>query len=169
VRNHIAPNLHEARLPSVVKHAEKQEGIDYCWAACLAGVLNYHGSHVSQEQIMDRIKGKVREDGSNAGSVLDMMAGRSGVPSFRFLGTADGNMMWQDVLANCPVILGLAPPDGESLGHVILLVGIRFSLGQRGEVILHELEVFDPANGGTSWEDATDMRPKITFSLHYRR
>ena len=60
----IGQNYYTAGIPSeefeffsAAQSTGRQRQANWCWAACVQMVLNYHGLHITQEQVVEKIYG----------------------------------------------------------------------------------------------------------------
>ena len=145
-------NYYLAGLPAkkieyyAVKDRQKQE--NWCWAACIQTVLNYHGLNVSQEQIVDRSYGRLVDA---PGGPYEMMRSLNGViqtgDDYKLV-TAEFNSTnaneIRDHMANDePMIVGLKQP-GSRIGHAFVLSGIYYQQDRRGNVYPDKVVLRDP-------------------------
>jgi hypothetical protein len=163
-----APNGYDVSLPGFQEVAVAQEGRDWCWAACLQMVSRYNGTDVDQEDIVRKIRGHVRRDGRDAGSVMDMMRGLWGPWRTTFVSNGSNNWIVSDLLFDSPVLVSLRPGDGDSIGHVVVLTGAQYSYGPKGEKIAHEFEIYDPVDGAKRDASAETFRKRIDAVVHFR-
>ena len=149
----LGPNYYSAGLPSAkiaqyaTKGKQKQE--NWCWAACIQTVLNYHGLGVTQEQVVERSVGDLVDV---PGGPREMMRSLNGViyspdngytrVSSTFGGTSAKEI--RNYLANDnPLIVGLSVP-GRRVGHAYILSAIYYKQDSRGEVIPEKVVLRDP-------------------------
>ena len=149
----LGPNYYSAGLPSqkiaqyAIKGKQKQE--NWCWAACIQTVLNYHGLGVTQEQVVERSVGDLVDV---PGGPREMMRSLNGViyspdngytqVSSTFGGTSAKEI--RNYLANDnPLIVGLSVP-GRSIGHAYILSAIYYKQDSRGNVIPEKVVLRDP-------------------------
>lgn len=163
-----ARNGYEVSLPSFRRYAVEQQGRDFCWAACIQMVSAYDGIRVEQRDVVERIKGKVSNDGNDAGSVMDIVEGLSGPWRSTFVSNGVSNWMVADLLADSPSLLGLRPPPGRDVGHVVVLTGAKFGYGPNGEKICYEFTVFDPADGQPYVMEAEELCERLGFVVSFR-
>lgn len=106
---------------------------NWCWAACIQMVLNYHGLYVSQADVVNRIYGSpyVNEPANESqvlaalsGWALDVRGRVSGINAY------GGSTRVQEIVnglsGKWPLIVGLSNPNG-GVGHAYVLTAIYFS------------------------------------------
>jgi hypothetical protein len=163
-------NYYHVKLPGFNRAKAQQKGKDYCWAACAQMILKFKGETVTQESIVEKIKGKARED-KRGGTALDIMNSLSG--PWRQVSYTNGNGTWivMDLARNWPVIIGLTT-DNPDLGHACIVTGAWVSwYGPPGQAkaVIHKLEVFDPAPGaGNQSLSGESLKDRILFSVHFQ-
>src|SRR5262245_47098196 len=55
--------------------AGRQRQQNWCWAACVQMVLNYHGLYVTQEQVVQRIFGQQADSPADENRILTALSG----------------------------------------------------------------------------------------------
>lgn len=133
-------NLHVCGIPSgefeflkaTTVNGGKQIQSNWCWAACVQTVLNYHGLSVSQIDVVTRIYGSpyVNEP-ANLQQTLNALSGWAPDMRGRFsaINAVSGASLQEIVtgLSNKhPLIVGLNNP-GSYVGHAYVLTAIYFS------------------------------------------
>ncbi len=112
----------------------KQRADNWCWAACIQMVLNYHGLYVTQEQIVTKCKGGLY---NAPGGTQDMLAAlngwayntRGGASNIYTNNYSTNANEIQVLLANnWPLIVGLN--RGQTIGHAYVLTAIYYSLSK---------------------------------------
>lgn len=148
----IADNYYIAGLPATkiervaVDSRQKQE--NWCWAACIQTVLNYHGVNVTQEQVVNRSYGRLVDA---PGGPRQMMRSLNGVIS-----TSDGYKLIQaefnstsakeirnHLAQDRPLIVGLSRP-GLRVGHAYVMSGIYYQVDKRGNIYPDKVVLRDP-------------------------
>jgi len=107
----------------------RQRQENWCWAACVQMVLNFHGLPVSQEEVVERIFGRHVNQPANNSQILIALSGWA--PDFRgrpALITAT-TYVWDeavidDLAHEWPLIVGIENKDGS--GHAYVLTAIEF-------------------------------------------
>jgi hypothetical protein len=143
---------------------EEQSSPEWCWAAAIHAILVFHGVRVSQEQVFDRVKGKV-SSGPSTGTVREIIRGLSGGSSSWFLNNGDSRAIVADLHAGNPVLVGLRP-SGADTGHVVVVYGVTYVMNlMNGATFVDNVEIWDPAEGLTEML-ACDFKPQMVFALH---
>lgn len=106
---------------------------NWCWAACVQMVLNYHGLLVSQMDVVTRIYGSVdANEPANEEQILYALSGWA--PdlrgSFSAIHAYGGGTTIDEIVnglsGKWPLIVGLSNPNG-GVGHAYVLTAISFS------------------------------------------
>lgn len=144
---------------------EEQETPDLCWAAAIQAIFAYHGRHITQRDVLDRVKGA--SSGSATGRVREIIRGLSNRSSSWYLNNGDGRALVADLKAGNPVLMGLRP-RGSEIGHVIVVYGVTYTMNQMtGQVFLDQVDIWDPAVGeGIDRVSACDIEEELVFALH---
>lgn len=145
---------------------------NWCWAACIQMVLNYHGLYVDQGQIVDRIFG-VRVDRPATGEqILAALTGWApdsrGRRSAIYANAQDLSpaSVVDDLDKKWPLIVGLAGPRGAASGHAYVMTAAYFSRDQWGQPIIHRVVLRDPMPGFPSRIelDADEFGQRLQFA-----
>ena len=106
---------------------------NWCWAACIQMVLNYHGLSVSQVDVVTRIYGSPYIDQpANESQILRALSGWAPDSRGRYssIQAYGGFTSVQEIINGLsrkwPLIVGLANPNG-GVGHAYVLTGIFYS------------------------------------------
>lgn len=136
-------------LIAQVTASDTQHYNEWCWAACIESVFRYYGHFVSQERIVGETWGAiVNLPGQPQQILYDLnrpWTDESGV-TFSVMGdvlTANPITASQDLAMGKPLIIG-------SMGHAMVLTGMRFvrnMMGQ-GEVLAAQVRDPWPGKGG---------------------
>lgn len=118
------------RTEHFVNHVAAQRGSNWCWAACVQMVLNYQGVDVSQEKIVRKIYGDLKD---LPGTADQIVRGANGwvTNGHRIVARQDDYMagamsLVEDLAYKYPVIVGLSMP-GQTVGHAYVMTGITFA------------------------------------------
>lgn len=139
LRAHVwqtGPNSYVAGIPTeefVYTVAPEMQGRqrqqNWCWAACVQMVLNFHGLYVSQEQVVERIFGRQVNEPATNSQILEALSGWA--PDFRGRSSLirATTYVWDeavidDLAHEWPLIVGLDNKDGT--GHAYVLTAIEF-------------------------------------------
>ncbi len=131
----------------------RQRMENWCWAACIQMVLNYHGLYVDQAQIVNRVFGAQVDRPANGGQILAALSGWA--PDARGRRSqihADSRNLDPAVVINdldrkWPLIVGLAGPRGAASGHAYVMTAAYFSTGPNGQPVIHRVVLRDPFPG----------------------
>ena len=158
----LGPNYYSAGLPSekISQYASKgkQKHENWCWAACIQTVLNYHGLGVTQEQVVERSVGDLVDV---PGGPHEMMRSLNGViysPENGYTrvsatyGSTSAREIRNYLAHDNPLIVGLSVP-GQRTGHAYVLSAIYYKLDNRGNVIPEKVVLRDPWPYGPSRQE----------------
>lgn len=130
----------------------RQRNSNWCWAAAIQMVLNYHGIFVTQEHLVQQKFGLLANRTANGLEMMESLNGwfwsifasRTRVSAWEVDMTSDTKFI--DLLANkTPVIVGLIGSQTEAAGHAYVVTGVDYTLvPSRGGVIVHSVTVRDP-------------------------
>lgn len=139
----VQPGLFTAGIPTeqfelraMPKTWGKQRQSNWCWAAVLQMILNYHGVNVTEEMIVKHVFGDVIDTPIAVDDVVSRISNwvgwkmqDSGSPATVLLATTEaGNPVIVYDLAHCkPMIAGLSPLKGE-VGHAYVLTAATYTL-----------------------------------------
>jgi len=105
---------------------------NWCWAACIQMVLNYHGLFVTQEQIVQKIYGGLPCLTGDATQILNALSGWAPDTRGRFsqiysqYGVYSGSDIVDQLSRKWPINVGLDNPNGG--GHAYELTAIYYSI-----------------------------------------
>jgi hypothetical protein len=127
----------------------KQRQANWCWAASIQMVLNYHGLHVVQEQVVQRIYGRLVDQPATSPQILNALTGWA--PDNRGRGssihanpyTPSGGEIVKALANKWPLIVGLRNPDG-GIGHAVVLTAVYYSLDRSNNPIFKSVVIRDP-------------------------
>lgn len=132
----IAPNTFVAGIRSdefryfaAPEVAGRQRQSNWCWAACVQMVLNYHGLIVNQEEVVQRVFGRQIDQPADNSQILLALSGWA--PDFRGRFSAitaipyawNGSLI-SDLAYKWPLIAGLKNADGS--GHAYVLTALQY-------------------------------------------
>lgn len=157
----VAPGVYVAGVPTTQFEwfaapslGGKQRQANWCWAACIQMVLNYHGLYVSQEQIVARVYGALVDQPGDLGQMLYALQGWA--PDVRgrasqILATSvniTANDVVGDLTNRWPLIVGL---KGQPIGHAYVLTAVTFKDDPRtGGRTMQSVVLRDPWPGNPS-------------------
>jgi ABC-type bacteriocin/lantibiotic exporter with double-glycine peptidase domain len=133
----VAPNSYIAGVRTnefqffvAPERAGRQRQQNWCWAACVQMVLNYHGLYVTQEQVVQRVFGAQVDQGANEAQILQALSGWAPDMRGRFSAITASPYVWDQALINdlaykWPLIAAIQNDDGQS-GHAYVLTALQF-------------------------------------------
>lgn len=134
---------------------------NWCWAACIQMVLNYHGLYVTQADVVTRIYGGPYVNRpANEQQILNALTGWAMDYRGRYsqIHAMGGFTSVQEIVTGLsrkwPLIVGLTNP-GSSIGHAYVLTAIEYSniYDNYGNVVgynPHKVILRDPWPGNNS-------------------
>ncbi len=126
-----------------------QKQTNWCWAACVQMVLNYHGLYVTQEQVVARIFGKLVNQPAKRWQIKRALSGwafnyRGGLSYiFSKMGFNSANEIVYYLSRKWPFIVGLRNPNND-IGHAYVLTAIYYSYDRFHNVVPHKVVLRDP-------------------------
>ena len=160
----IGPNLYEAGIPSAefeffaaprIQGRQRQQ--NWCWAAAIQMVLNYHGLRVTQEQVVARVFGGVIDKPGLPEDIMTALSGRAfDVHGYRRKISASpvihkGSEIVWDLAYRWPLIVGL---KGVPVSHAYVLTGVKYSANPlTNEPMFHSVLLRDPWPGKRSRQE----------------
>lgn len=157
----LGPNYYVAGVSSIdffpVVANGRQRCPEWCWAASIQMILNYHGLFVNQEQIVNRIFGSltchtatiddIRE--ALSGWALDYRGGFSEIQSKSELIESD------DIVRNLgrkwPLLVCI--DNGQGGGHALVMTAVYYSVDQENNAIIDKVVLRDPFPGSESRQE----------------
>ncbi len=123
---------------------------NWCWAACIQMVLNYHGLYVTQEQIVTRVYGAAVDRPATPAEIIAALSGWA----------PDTRGRWSEIIADpyniepetviddltrrWPLIVGLAGPNPQIPGHAYVLTAAYYYLDEYGDPQIYRVVLRDP-------------------------
>lgn len=159
--------------------AGRQRMENWCWAACIQMVLNYHGLYVDQGDIVSRVFGATIDRPATGEQMMAALTGWA--PDSRgrkseILADAynvDAATVINDLDQKWPLIVGLSGPRGAATGHAYVLTAVYFSRGSNGVPTIHRVVLRDPFPGYPSRieMDSVEFRQRLQFAtrIYVRR
>lgn len=131
----------------------RQRSANWCWAACIQMVLNYHGLRVTQEQIVTKIYGGLIDAPADPARVITALSGW--VPDIAgnaayvqavpyFISAAD---IIRDLTLRWPLIVGLRQ---QPTAHAYVMTAVTYSVNAYGQPVLLGVVLRDPWPGNQS-------------------
>lgn len=178
----VAPGLYTAGIPSkefeyyaAPESSGRQRQMNWCWAACIQMVLNFHGISVTQEQIVQRVFGTLVDAPAGPDVVLSALSGwgvtsrgKSAVVTatpFIF----QGSEIVYDLAYHWPLIIGLRTP--QAVGHACVLTAVSYSVNPyTNEPVFQSVVIRDPWPGRSSRIEMswTEFYSRLTFIARVR-
>jgi len=148
------------RTEHFVNHVAVQRGSNWCWAACVQMVLNYQGVNVSQETIVRKIYGDLKDLPGTADQIVKgangwVANGKRIVARQTY--TVSAMSFVEDLAYKYPLIVGLSIP-GQTVGHAYVMTGITFA-DVDGECYPQKVILRNPA----PWLDSKSSREELSW------
>lgn len=150
----------------------RQRMENWCWAACIQMVLNYHGVQVDQGEIVSRVFGGAVDRPANGDQMMQALTGwapdtrgrRSEI--FADAYHLDPATVINDLDKKWPLIVGLSGARGAATGHAYVLTAAYFSKGANGMPQIHRVVLRDPFPGYPSRIelDAGEFGQRLQFA-----
>ncbi len=175
-RTQISSNQYVVGLPSEgFKHfAATQHKQNWCWAACVQMVLNWHGLYVNQEEIVERIYGRQVDRPAQPNQILNALTGWAPDARGRYSAIqADPvnivpETVIQDLEYRWPLIVGLSQPTGG--GHAYVLTAAYVYQDPNQGPIIYRVVLRDPypTNPSRIEMDMREFAARCTFATRVR-
>jgi len=178
----LGPNSFVAGIPSAEfdyfaapEVNGKQRQANWCWAATIQMVLNYHGLYVSQEQVVERIFGALVDRPAQSSEILmalsgwapDVHGGFSAIYATNY--NFYPSQIVRDLAFKWPIIVGLR---GNPIGHTYVLTAVyyRYSSSNDNEPILSKVVLRDPLPTNRSRQEMrwADFMDRLMFAARVR-
>lgn len=151
----------------------RQRQTNWCWAACVQMVLNYHGLYVAQEQVVQRIYGTLIDRPAQPNQILHALTGWAPDNRGRYSSihanpyTFSGAQIVQDLANRWPLIVGLKSANGE-IGHAVVLTGVYYSVDNFNNPIFRGVIIRDPWPGSPSRQELSwnEFQMRLIFMTH---
>jgi hypothetical protein len=156
----------------------RQRMQNWCWAACIQMVLNYHGLYIKQEDIVAKVFGGAVD--APAGPQMIMAALQGWAPDTRGRMSQieadsrnlDPASVIQDLEYRWPLIVGLSGAAAQT-GHAYVLTAAYYRLSQDGQPIIYRVVLRDPYPTKVSRVEMSmdEFMARCTFAtrVHVRR
>lgn len=147
----------------------RQRQSNWCWAASIQMVLNYHGLYVRQEEIVQRIYGQQTDQPANPNQILAALSGWAPDTRGRYSTihaspyVLSGNQIVQDLAQKWPMIVGLQNPG--AIGHAVVLTAIIYSVDRFNNPVFHGVVIRDPWPGSASRQELSwdEFQSRLNF------
>ena len=174
----LGPNYFVAGIPSsefeyfaAPQVAGRQRQANWCWAATVQMVLNYHGLYVSQEQVVHRIFGGLVDWPGQPQDILRALSGWAPDASGRYssihatpyvLRSSD---IVRDLASKWPIIVGLQQP-GQEVGHAYVLTAAYYRADAYNEPVFDRVVLRDPWPNSPSRQELSwgEFRQRLQFA-----
>jgi hypothetical protein len=129
--------------------AGHQRQSNWCWAACVQMVLNYHGIKVTQEQVVERIfRGSEPNLPGQPNQILEALSGwaltrngeRVNISSSPF--ALDGSEIVKDLAGRWPIVVGVRMAPNS--GHAFVLTAVTYRVDSANQPIFLTAVLRDP-------------------------
>lgn len=163
----VGPGLFAAGIKSneFAFFAARQNKPNWCWAACVQMVLNYHGLMVTQEAVLQRVFGAQIDVPGQPQHILtalsgwapNMGGGFSAIQASPYV--FQGSQIVQDLAWKYPLIVGLKPRTGSGTGHAYVLTAVVYGVNPSNNepifqgVILRDPWPTSPSRQEMSWAE----------------
>ena len=184
-KSQVGPNEFVVGVPSdqftffaAPSSTGRQRNANWCWAACIQMVLNYHGLSVTQEEIVARVFGQTIDHTAGPAQILfalqgwapDSRGGKSRIVARELTMTQEGVL--HDLEYRWPLVVGLKG-KANATGHVYVLTAAYYRVDGNGTPVIYEVILRDPwptapSKVSMSMEEFTQ---RCTFStrIHVQR
>lgn len=175
----LGPNLFVAGIPSdqfefyaAPSFAGRQRQSNWCWAASVQMILNYHGLFVQQEEIVQRIYGAQVDRPAQPPQILTALSGWAPDARGRYSAiqatpyTFSGSQIIKDLAYRWPLIVGLVNPSGG--GHAVVVTAVYYSVDQWNNPIFQGVVIRDPWPGNPSRQELSwgEFQQRLMFMAH---
>ena len=177
----LAPNYFVAGIPTAEFEyfaapniGGRQRQANWCWAATVQMVLNYHGLYVTQEQIVGKIFGTLVDQPGQPHQILAALSGWAPDLRGRFSAISaspfvfKGSEIVQDLAYKWPLIVGLRR---SPIGHAYVLTAVYYQVDPYTQepvfdkVVLRDPWPRSPSRQEMSWPEFAD---KLMFVARVR-
>lgn len=159
--------------------AGRQRMANWCWAACIQMVLNYHGLSVTQEAIVQQVFGTQVDRPAQPQEIMTALRGWAPDTRGRYSeiiadnANLDAASIIQDLEYRWPLIVGLSGAAPGQQGHAYVLTGAYYALNQYDQPVIYKVVLRDPFPTQLSRLEmsAEDFLPRCAFAtrVHVRR
>ena len=182
-KTQIGPDTYVAGVPSeqfvhfaAAEGEGRQRMQNWCWAACIQMVLNYHGLYVKQEDIVSRVFGGAVDRPAGPGEIMSALQGWAPDSGGRTSAVEADNRnldpasVVQDLEYRWPLIVGLS--GAGNTGHAYVLTAVYYKQMQ-GQPVIFRVVLRDPYPTKQSRLEMSmeDFMQRCTFAtrVHVRR
>ncbi|MCB1193401.1 MAG: C39 family peptidase [Leptospiraceae bacterium] len=176
--NEVQSNYYVAGIPSkefeyytTPSQSGRQRQANWCWAACIQMVLNYHGLFVTQEQVVERIYGGLVDSPAGVQEIMNALSGWAANNRGGYSRIYAQYGLWSTtelvkLLSNKkPLIVGLTNPN-EPIGHTYVITAVYYTMGALNIPNIHKVILRDPmptkpSRQEMSWNEFISRDPKF--------
>ncbi|MDR3562470.1 MAG: papain-like cysteine protease family protein [Negativicutes bacterium] len=177
---HLGPGLYMAGVPTeqfqyfaAPDGYGRQRAANWCWAASIQMVLNYHGLYITQEEIVTRIYGKLIDQPGEPAQILQALSGWAPDMRGRYSAiVADPYSISEaalvsDLAYRWPLIVGL---KGDPVGHAYVLTAVNYEVDSQNNPNIKSVVLRNPWPGGPSREvmNWKEFMSRLTFATRVR-
>ncbi len=177
----IGNNLFTAGIPTkefehyaAPLESGRQRQENWCWAACIQMVLNYHGLKIDQEQIVTRIFGSPIDLPGNPEHVLSALSGwaPNQFGGYSTIHSDYGVYSPLDIINNLaakwPIIVGLRNRTSLQQAHAYVLTAVYYTVNQYQEPIIEHVVLRDPFPGNPSRQVISWIEFKQRYPIYFK-
>jgi hypothetical protein len=175
----LGANYFSAGIPSqefefyaAAEYSGKQRQANWCWAACVQMVLNYHGLYVVQEQVVQKIYGTLVDQPAGQQQIMTALSGWA--PNYQGRisqiycqsGFTSINEITNNLAYKWPLIVGLKNPQG-GVGHAYVLTAIYYSTDMYNNTLPDKVVLRDPWPGSPSRQEMSwyEFSNRVTMAF----
>jgi len=172
----IRPGVFAAGIPTEQFQffVARQQRTNWCWAASIQMVLNFHGLVVSQDQIVARVFGSNVDAPADPSQILASLSGWAFQINGRPASVSASPVVFQgsdivsDLVFHWPLIVGVQNPTGE--GHIYVLTAVTYSVGPGNQPLFISATLRDPWPTNPSRIEVpwTEFAPRVGFVARVR-
>ena len=135
----------------------RQRQANWCWAAVIQMVLNWHDVYITQEEVVQRIYADQRDAPATLEQVITALHltapdARGGYSSVTATYRPTVQEIIDDLTHRWPLIIGLT---GDPIGHAYVLTGVYYHLDQNNQPVVDRVVLRDPLPGRLSRQEMT--------------
>ena len=172
----IAPGIYMAGIPTdqfqyfaAPEGYGRQRSANWCWAASIQMVLNYHGLYVTQEAIVAKVYGQLVDQPAQPEQIIQALNGWAPDVRGRYSAvmadpySISGPTLVYDLTYRWPLIVGLR---GDPIGHAYVLTAITYRVDARNNPIIQTVVLRNPWPSSPSREEMTwnEFSSRVMFA-----
>lgn len=143
------PDAEFEQIQAISVNGGKQVQSNWCWAACIQMVLNYHGLQIDQYQIIKKVFGPgLPNQPADEEQIKRALTGWAphATGYFSSVHAESGKIsVYQTIQAlayKWPLIVGIQGAQG---GHALVLTGVYYRADEDGRLMPQRVELRDPS------------------------